>query len=130
MKSFHIKGEVFSGKGEATKFVQFSWVKRQITEKLGFTPHPGTLNIKLNEECFNPKNLLKKMKGIEITPIKGFYRGKCFRACLPDGVECAIVIPEVADYPEDLIEIVAPVNLREKLRLKDGDAVEVKISLG
>lgn len=130
MKSLHVRGKVFSGKGEATKFVQFSWVKKQITEKLGFTPHPGTLNVKLSEEYFNLKNLLKRMKGIEITPTNDFCSGKCFRAYLMNGVECAIVIPEVADYPEDLMEIVAPMNLREKIRLKDGDPIEVKILLG
>lgn len=125
-----MKGKVFSGKGEATKFIELSWVKRQIAEKLGFTPRSGTLNIKLSEEYFNLKNVLKRMKGIEITPTTGFCRGKCFRASLMGGVECAIVIPEVADYPEGFMEIVASVNLREKFHLKDGDAIEVKILLG
>ncbi|MCK4474571.1 CTP-dependent riboflavin kinase [Candidatus Bathyarchaeota archaeon] len=130
MKSLHVKGKVFSGKGEATKFTELPWVKRQITEKLGFTPRSGTLNIKLSEEYFNLKNVLKRMKGIEITPTTGFCRGKCFRASLMDGVECAIVIPEVADYPEGFMEIMASVNLREKFHLEDGDAIEVKILLG
>jgi riboflavin kinase len=130
LKSLYVKGKVFSGKGEGAKFLKLKWVKKQIKEKLGFTPHPGTLNIKLSEEYSDLKNLLKRMKGIEITPTNDFCRGKCFRAYLMDGVECAIVIPEVADYPEDLMEIVAPVNLREKIHLKDGDTIEVKILLG
>jgi riboflavin kinase len=130
LKSFYVKGRVFSGKGEGAKFLKLRWVRKQIKEKLGFTPHLGTLNIKLSEEYSDTKDLLKRMKGMAIMPTNGFCRGKCFRAYLMDGVECAIVIPEVEDYPEDLMEIVAPVNLREKLELKDGDTIEVKILLG
>ena len=42
------KGSVFSGNGEGRKFIELPWVKRQIQEKLGFTPYLGTLNIRLN----------------------------------------------------------------------------------
>jgi CTP-dependent riboflavin kinase len=44
-------------------------------------------------------------------------------------VECAVVFPEVADYPEDVIELIASTNLREKLHLVDGDLVDLKIML-
>jgi riboflavin kinase len=130
LKSFYVKGRVISGKGEGANFLRLRWVRKQIKEKLGFTPHLGTLNIKLNEEHSNTKDLLKQTKGMLIMPTSGFRRGRCFRAYLMDFVECAIVIPEVEDYPEDLMEIVAPVNLREKLELKDGDTIEVEILLG
>jgi riboflavin kinase len=130
LKSFFVKGKVFSGKGEGAEFLKLRWVRKQIKEKLGFTPHLGTLNIKLSAEYSTTKDLLKRMKGMTIMPTNGFCRGKCFRAYIMDGVECAIVIPEVEDYPEDLMEIVAPVNLREKLELKDGDTIKVRILLG
>jgi riboflavin kinase len=130
LKSFFVKGKVFSGKGEGAEFLKLRWVRKQIKEKLGFTPHLGTLNIKLSENYSDTKDLLKRIKGMTIMPTNGFCRGKCFRAYVMDGVECAIVIPEVEDYPEDLMEIVAPVNLREKLELKDGDTIKVRILLG
>jgi CTP-dependent riboflavin kinase len=38
-----------------------------------------------------------------------------------------IVLPTVADYPSDKVEIIAPVNLRDSLELKDGDLVEVTV---
>jgi len=44
-------------------------------------------------------------------------------------LECAIVIPEVAGYPEDVLEIVAPANLRETLQLEDGDEITVTVNL-
>jgi riboflavin kinase len=44
-------------------------------------------------------------------------------------LKCAIIVPEVENYPENVIEVIAPVNLREKFKLKDGDMVEVRIML-
>ena len=121
-----VRGKVFSGSGEGAKFIEIPWVRKQITEKLGFIPYPGTLNIKLTEGIANVK-LLKKAKAIEILPAEGFYRGICFNACFMDTLKCAIVIPEVENYPEDILEVIASINLREKFRLKDGDVVDVEI---
>lgn len=129
MKTLRIKGIIFSGKGEAARFIELPWVKRQIVEKLGFTPYRGTLNIELTKEEFEKRALLEKAQAIEISPVKGFSRGKCFKANLMDKLECAIVIPEIPNYPENVIEVIAPTNLREKLKLKDGDYVEVEILL-
>jgi len=121
---------VFSGKGEGGKFIELPWVKKQITEKLGFTPHIGTLNLKITEEKFKYRTLLEKAEATEISPAKGFSRGRCFKACLMDKLKCAVVIPEIPNYPRDIIEVIAPTNLREKLQLRDGDSVEVKVLIG
>jgi riboflavin kinase len=126
LENLRVKGKVFSGSGEGAKFVEIPWVRRQITEKLGFIPYLGTLNIKLTEGNADFK-LLKETKAIEILPTEGFCRGKCFNACFMNVVKCAIVIPEVENYPEDILEVIAPINLRGKFRLKDGDMVDVEI---
>lgn len=127
MRILRIRGIVFSGKGEGAKFIELPWVKKQITEKLGFSPYRGTLNIELVKEEFEKRALLEKAQAIEISPVKGFSRGRCFKANLMDKLECAIVIPEVPNYLENVIEVIAPTNLRKKLQLRDGDSVEVKI---
>jgi CTP-dependent riboflavin kinase len=44
-------------------------------------------------------------------------------------LECAIVIPEVAGYPKDVLEVIAAVNLREQLQLEDGSEVTVTVNL-
>jgi riboflavin kinase len=124
----HLKGRVFSGSGEGAKFTELRWVRRQIAEKLGFAPYPGTLNIKITEGNAKLK-LLRGSKSIQISPADGFCRGRCFNAYLMDNLKCAIVVPEVTNYPEDVLEVIASTNLREKYRLKDGDTVEVKIIL-
>jgi len=128
-KTLTLKGKVFSGSGEGAEFIRLSWVRKQIAEKLDFIPYIGTLNIKLTAESVAVKKSLKNARAVEILPIKGFCRGRCFPACLIQDLKCAIIIPEVKNYPEDIIEVVAPVNLREKFKLKDGDMVEVRIML-
>jgi riboflavin kinase len=124
-----VKGKVFSGSGEGAKFIQLPWVKTQIAEKLGFIPYPGTLNIKITEGSREFEKLLKKEKMTEILPAKGFCRGRCFKAILMDNLKCAIIVPEIPNYAENIIEVIARVNLREKLKLKDGDVVEVQIAI-
>ncbi|MDI6690461.1 MAG: CTP-dependent riboflavin kinase [Candidatus Bathyarchaeota archaeon] len=126
--AIQLEGKIFSGSGEAAEFIKLPWVKAQIIEKLGFTPYNGTLNIRLNKKGLALKRrFLNKAKPIRIVPAKSFCRGTCFRAVFMYKLECAIVIPEVDGYPEDIIEIIAPINLRENFQLKDGDVAKVKI---
>ena len=44
-------------------------------------------------------------------------------------LRCAVVIPEIPGYPEDVIEVTAAANLRKKLGLKDGDCLEIDVLL-
>ncbi|MEM3727822.1 MAG: DUF120 domain-containing protein [Candidatus Bathyarchaeia archaeon] len=124
-----MKGKIVSGSGEGSFFTALPWVKRQIKEKLGFVPYPGTLNLKLAGEYVEGRKLLENVKAIEILPELGYCRGKCFRAYIGRDVACAVALPCVENYPKDVLEIVAPSNLREKLKLKDGDELEVWIAL-
>jgi riboflavin kinase len=123
-----VKGIVFSGEKVGRQFVKISWARKQIKEKLGFNPYLGTLNIRLPEkQAKELKQLLKEVKGIEITPAKGFFQAQCFNAEIMDKIKGAIVIPEKPDYPPNVLEILAPVYLREALSLKDGDEIQITI---
>jgi riboflavin kinase len=124
-----LKGKVFSGKGEGRKFTELEWFRKQIESKLGFTPCLGTLNVRLDGKATESKKTLSRIEATEIVPSEDFSSGRCYEACLLYNVKCALVVPQIANYPEDVIEIIAPVNLRKKLRLKDGDAIEIKIKL-
>jgi riboflavin kinase len=120
------KGKVFSGKGEGAEYLNLSWASKQIEEKLRFTPYPGTLNIRLDEKSIKIRKALKDEGGTEILPAPGFCPGKIFEATVMK-VKCAVVIPEVPGYPEDVLEVVSSTNLREKLHLVNGSQVEVKV---
>ncbi|MBN1244946.1 CTP-dependent riboflavin kinase [Candidatus Bathyarchaeota archaeon] len=128
MKRIKLSGTVFSGGGEGKKFLELPWVKRQITEKLGFVPYSGTLNVKLSEESAKRRKLLEKAPSVKICPADGYCNGLLFKALIGT-LECAIVVPEVAGYPKNLLEIIASVNLRETLQLEDGSEVAVTVNL-
>jgi riboflavin kinase len=122
------KGTVFSGKGEGKKFVDLPWVRRQIEEKLGFSPYSGTLNLHLNQESVKGKISLENVKGKMIEPQAGYCPGLMFKACI-GALDCAVVVPKVPNYPSDVLEVIAPVCLREKFGLMDGSLVTVCVNV-
>ena len=122
------QGTVFSGKGEGRKFIDLPWVKAQIIEKLGFTPFRGTLNIHLTKETAENKKLLENTQHFDICPEKGYCNGLLIKANVRD-LECAIVVPEIPNYPNDVLEVIAPFCLRERLSLADGDEVIVTVDV-
>lgn len=128
MKRIKLTGKVISGKGKGEKFLSLPWVKRQIEEKLGFTPHPGTLNILLYEESTKRRKLLETVSSIEVYPAEGYSSGMFHEARIGK-LECGIVIPKVVDYPKNYLEVIAAENLREKLKLRDGDEITVIVTL-
>ncbi|AAL63989.1 DUF120 domain-containing protein [Pyrobaculum aerophilum] len=130
--SIRLIGRVISGLGEGAFYISLEGYRRAIEEKLGFTPFPGTLNIKLDPQYLPYRRYLDGLPGIVIP---GFTNGlrtyggvKAFKAKI-NGVEGAVVMPERTHHPTDVIEIIAPVKLRDALNLKDGDIVEVEILL-
>jgi len=127
-----IKGKVFSGVGEGRYYVSLYGYRKQFIEKLGFDPYPGTLNLKIPKEQLYLRRRLDEEEGILIegfsTPDRTFGEVKAFK-CKIDGIEGAIVMPKRTHYPEDVLEVIAPVKLRDALKLKDGDYVEVEVIL-
>jgi riboflavin kinase len=127
--SMVVKGQIVTGIGVGSRFIGMGWVREQILEKLGFDPYLGTLNVRMDEETSRRyHSLLDGREGIPIEPLdERYHRGKCYRSRIDDRVDGAIVVPIVPDYPADLLEVIAPVNLRERLGLRDGSEVTVEI---
>ena len=128
MSKAKLFGRVISGKGEGRKYLEISWVKKQITEKLGFAPFPGTLNLQLNSESISIRKKLNERTTIGVCHSKGYCVGLLFKASIA-GLSCGVVVPQVENYRENLLEIVASINLRQDLRLHDGDSVEIDVQL-
>jgi riboflavin kinase len=128
LKKIKLSGKVFSGRGEGEKFLELSWVKQQVRDKVGFIPYHGTLNVRLSEESTKRRKLLEKAASMKVCPAEGYCNGKIFKAFV-GMLTCAIVIPEVAGYSGNVLEIIAPANLREKLQLADGDEITVTVNL-
>lgn len=124
-----ITGKIIRGTGEGAYFTQIAWVQQQCDEKLGFKPYPGTLNLEIPEEYFSVVEYLDQKNGIElISPDRNFCNAKVFSVSLGDIIG-AIILPEekVRIHPKNIIEIIAPVNIKESLNVKDGDFVNVVV---
>lgn len=125
-----IKGQVVTGLGEGAYYIEvyFSRLRRA----LGFKPHLGTLNIKVNDD--ESRKALGRMKNTPPLVLTGFrHKGRtfgdviCYRVKVNDEIEAAVVIAKRTHHSDDVLEIVAPVNIREALGLKDSSEVTLTL---
>jgi len=121
------EGKVVSGKGEGRYFLSLGQYADRINELLGFRPFPGTLNLQADSSKIGKfaASLDKiRIDGFEI-PGRTFGGLSASRILINNQVSGAIVFPERSNLPDDIAEIIAPVNLRKKFGLKDGAKVKV-----
>lgn len=123
----YMVGEIVSGLGEGAYYI--NEYRERIKEYLGFDPFPGTLNVKL----IHPRTVFDAVADLEPIIIPGFVRGgrtfgdvRAYRVRV-NGVEGAVVIPSRTIHPPEIAEIVAPLNIRERLGLGDGDKVRIEV---
>jgi riboflavin kinase, archaea type len=129
LQTIRFYGIAFSGQGRGKIFVEMPWVMRQLKEITGFTPYPGTLNIRLTPVSITQRTRLTPELGALVKPEDNYLPGYLYKAKICDEVDCYAVIPAVPGYPEDVLEIVAAENLRSKLNMKDGDSVTVFVTV-
>jgi riboflavin kinase, archaea type len=127
-----VKGRVFSGMGKGRYYVGHPEYQRRFEKALGYSPYPGTLNLKL-EDGGMIRNL-KRLRAKEGVSIEGFELGgesfsplKCFDGDLR-GERVTLLFIDVTAYDDSVAELISPVYLRGKFGLGDGD--EVSFALG
>ncbi len=123
-----LSGRVITGLGEGQYYISLEGYRMQFREKLGFDPFPGTLNIKLDRHSIELRKGINGTIGISgfTNENRTFGNGSCFNIMIKD-IRGAVVVPERTQYPEDIIEIIAPVNLRDYFNLEDGSIVDVEV---
>jgi CTP-dependent riboflavin kinase len=124
-----LRGKIVSGVKEGAFFTQLDWVQEQCEEKLGFRPYPGTLNLEVLSECLPIIEAMQELEGIALSSPDPVY---CSGKTLPimiEGISGAIIIPaeDLRVHGKSIVEIIAPLGLRDRLNLKDGDAVTVLV---
>ncbi len=126
-----INGRLVSGIGQGRHFTRLDWARRQFIDRLGIDPYPGTVN--LEPDAGSSLDLWRRLRATPGIPIDNPNDGphdcdaRCYRVLIGTDIEAAIVLPEVAVYPETQIELIAPVNVRETLRIADGAAIALHV---
>jgi len=120
-----LSGTVFTGVGEGKFYTEVKKYKQQFIKKLRINPHPGTLNLKVDQ--VEKQRFLSGKKPVMIdgfsTKKRAFGGIKSYIVRIK-GVRCAITMPERTIH-RNTIEIISNHNLRKNLKLKDDDRVTV-----
>lgn len=124
-----LSGKVVSGFGVGKYYLSFVEYKKQIQEIFGFEPYEGTLNIELSpRETTRKIQFLKNSKPILI---KGFVKdkrtfGDLFAyPCKIKEIICVIIVPSYTQHPPNILEVIAPVNLKNIVDKKLGDTINI-----
>ena len=129
-EQYTIKGIVTSGVGEGKYYMSIPYYQTMFTDICGFTPYPGTLNVKLNQQSMQIKNRLESANWKVVPGFKDEHRSfgdaRCLM-CSIEGIPCAIVAPLRTHHPSEIIEVISGCRLRDKLNLTDGTEVDVLI---
>ena len=124
-------GIIFSDLGQAASFMALEWVQSALQQRLGFLPFPATLNVHPKDAADEQVwcGVRENSAGLSLGRAQdGFCEARLYpievvvpSGAEPDKIRGAILLPEVQNYPNDKIEIVAPVRLKEHLGVQDGD---------
>lgn len=100
--------------------------KNELKKKLGFEAYPGTLNVKVTEKEFSG---LKSNLPIEIGGFKKdsktFGGAGCKRARIRS-INGAIIMPDINKH-KDILEFIAPVHVKSRLNVNDGDKIKIEL---
>lgn len=128
-----VTGRVFSGMGKGRYYVGHPEYQKRFKECLGYTPYPGTLNIKLEDgEVIRKLKELRSNDGVKLNGFalsgESFSAVSCFDGKLK-GERIALLFIDVTYYNETVAELISPTYLRGKLGLRDGDLVSFSVDV-
>ncbi|MBM4264485.1 MAG: DUF120 domain-containing protein [Deltaproteobacteria bacterium] len=130
-----LTGTVFSDLGRASVFMALDWVQQALLQTLGYAPFPATLNLRprTEDDALIWQRAQKEITGVELPTEAGACSAQIFLVDITRpvlmgnrSVRGAILLPAVSDYPADKIEVVAPVRLKDKFRVNDGDQLTLE----
>ncbi|MFO7618508.1 MAG: DUF120 domain-containing protein [Thermoplasmata archaeon] len=125
-----ISGKLESGLGEGQYYLNKPGYRDQIVAKLGFTPFNGTLNLRVSESQMAKFSAVPLESKIQIESFRADGRTYGEAECIPiviQSIRCAIILPKRSHHT-GVLEIISAEHLRSRLKLKDGDALEITIS--
>ena len=126
-----LKGHLVSGMGEGAYYMSLKGYTKQFKLKIGYTPFPGTLNIKLDKRQYI--ETIKQFEAFEGIKINGFSDGKrtygwvkCFAGKI-NSIDCHFIRLERTHHDPSVIELISKHNIRKLAKLADNSKVVIKI---
>jgi riboflavin kinase, archaea type len=122
-------GKVASGLGEGRYYLSQPGYVVQFTERLGYAPYPGTLNVRVDGSALRKVELVGNWSGLRIDGFQATGRTFGGATCFParmNGHPCHLIHPDRTHY-QDVVEFVAADCLRDALRVRDDDPVQIDI---
>jgi len=126
-----ITGTVSSGLGEGQYYLNKPGYRSQISEKLGFTPFDGTLNIKVTEAELAKLLMVHSDSRLRIESFRADGRTYGQAECIPITLHesrGAIILPERSHHT-GVLELISDEHLRSRYGLKDGDALDIIVTI-
>ena len=123
------RGTVALGLGEGRYYLSQPGYVVQFTERLGYTPYPGTLNVGSVRTRSASVASVAVWNGIRIDGFQASGRTFGGATCYParmNGRSCHSIHPDRTHH-KDVVEIISAENLREVLHVKDGDPVAIEL---
>jgi riboflavin kinase len=135
MASLELSGRLASGEGVARHYTREAWARDAFMKAAGIDPFPGTLNVLIPDGPDRQSWLEARVtEGIVLpAPTPEFCDGRLFHAIVTSmaghSAKGAVVVPMVPGYPEDRVEVIADIGLREAFGIVDGDVLTVRIEM-
>jgi len=134
--SIDFEGTVVSGMGEGAYYMSLEGYRKQFKDKLGFEPYPGTLNVKLIDQIFmNARREIGRYPSVFINGFNDNMRTygwvKCYKANINKGAvnNAAALVLERTHYDDSMLEIIAPICLKEAIGIQNGDRISIKVQI-
>jgi len=127
---FQFKGKVVTGLGEGKYYLSLPGYAKPIEKHFGFRPYPGTLNLEIPPELIELRLQLKAKNALTIPGFR--HNGRvlgpiyCY-PCKIGKISGVLVFPERSHHGLNILELMAPVNLRKALKVKDGSPVIAEV---
>lgn len=122
-------GTVTSGLGEGRYYLSQPGYVVQFSERLGYSPYPGTLNVRIGPEARRKVEVVGEWTGLRIDGFEASGRTFGGATCFParmNGHPCHLIHPDRSHY-QDVVEFIAPDRLRDVLTLHDDDPVQIDL---
>lgn len=131
-----LEGTVTDGMGEGKHYISLDGYQRQFDERLGYEPFPGTLNVAVDDDTPHRDRLQETIDGVRIDEWSDEERTYGAATCYPVTVEgdaeefspAHILVPDRTHHDEQIVEVIAPVELRAELAIDAGSEVTLRVA--